>query len=250
MKKGFIMVIFILLGIISISYGLYVRRAASGTNFYLTWIAMGLASIVLGLLIQFGFFEMLPSLVRYLLIGLFSIGIIMVIVISSLVLTKFDSKGEDNLDYIVVLGAQVKANGPSVALRYRLDRAVSYLEENKNTVCIVSGGQGYNEHISEAECMETYLVEHGIEKERIIKEDKSTNTCENFEYSMKVVNLKDKRVGVVTNNFHMYRALKIAKKCGIKNAYGIAAGSVKTYLPNNLFREVLAVVKDFVFGNI
>ena len=250
MKKGFIMVIFILLGIISISYGLYVRRAASGTNFYLTWIAMGLASIVLGLLIQFGFFEMLPSLVRYLLIGLFSIGIIMVIVISSLVLTKFDSKGEDNLDYIVVIGAQVKANGPSVALRYRLDRAVSYLEENKNTVCIVSGGQGYNEHISEAECMETYLVEHGIEKERIIKEDKSTNTCENFEYSMKVVNLKDKRVGVVTNNFHMYRALKIAKKCGIKNAYGIAAGSVKSYLPNNLFREVLAVVKDFVFGNI
>ena len=92
--------------------------------------------------------------------------------------------------------------------------------------------------------------ERGIDESRIIKEDKSINTKQNFDYSMELVDLKDKKVGIVTNNFHAYRASKIAEKCGLKNVSVIAAGSVKTYLPNNMFREVLAVVKDFIVGNI
>ena len=98
--------------------------------------------------------------------------------------------------------------------------------------------------------MRKYLVDHGIDDNRIIKEDKSTNTKENFDFLMKLVDLKDKKVGIVTNNFHAFRAGKIAKKSGLKNISTIAAGSVKTYLPNNMFREVLAVIKDFIVGNI
>ena len=68
-----------------------------------------------------------------------------------------------NLDYIIVLGAQVKESGPSVVLRYRLDRAVSYLKENDNTLVIVSGGQGANEKATEASVMKEYLVNNAMQ---------------------------------------------------------------------------------------
>lgn len=68
-----------------------------------------------------------------------------------------------NLDYIIVLGAQVKESGPSVILRYRLDRALSYLKENDNTLVIVSGGQGANEKATEASVMKEYLVNNAMQ---------------------------------------------------------------------------------------
>ncbi len=68
-----------------------------------------------------------------------------------------------NLDYIIVLGAQVKESGPSVILRYRLDRTVSYLKENDNTLVIVSGGQGANEKATEASVMKEYLVNNAMQ---------------------------------------------------------------------------------------
>ena len=68
-----------------------------------------------------------------------------------------------NLDYIIVLGAQVKESGPSVVLRYRLDRTVSYLKENDNTLVIVSGGQGANEKATEASVMKEYLVNNAMQ---------------------------------------------------------------------------------------
>ena len=68
-----------------------------------------------------------------------------------------------NLDYIIVLGAQVKESGPSVILRYRLDRAVSYLKENDNTLVIVYGGQGANEKATEAIVMKEYLVNNAMQ---------------------------------------------------------------------------------------
>lgn len=75
-------------------------------------------------------------------------------------------KGETNLDYVIVLGTQIHESGPSIVLKYRLDAAVLYLNENPGTICIVSGGQGKNEPYSEAEGMAKYLIEKGIpEKE-------------------------------------------------------------------------------------
>lgn len=89
------------------------------------------------------------------------------------------------MDYIIVLGAQVKESGPSVVLRYRLDRAVSYLKENDNTLVIVSGGKGINEPATEASVMKEYLINEGINEERIIIEDKSNTTKENLINSKK-----------------------------------------------------------------
>lgn len=151
-----------------------------------------------------------------------------------------------NLDYIIVLGAQVKESGPSVVLRYRLDRAVSYLKENDNTLVIVSGGQGANEKTTEASVMKEYLVNNGINENRIIIEDKSNTTKENLINSKKITR-DNKSIGIVTNNFHMYRALLIGKKYKV-NAVGIPSKSNSYYLPNNLLREVFAYIKFIILG--
>ena len=155
------------------------------------------------------------------------------------------------MDYIIVLGAQVHENGPSVVLKYRLDRAIAYLEENTDTFCIVSGGQGYNEPFPEAEGMAAYLKEHGVSSERILLETESQTTSQNISNSMAYLQ-EDASVGIVTNDFHMFRALQTAKSQGLQNVCGISAGSVKRYLMNNMLREFFGEIKFLIsdYGSI
>ena len=163
---------------------------------------------------------------------------------------KFTSKGEKNLDYIIVLGAQVRKDGPSVALRYRLDAAIDYLNENPSTVCIVSGGQGANEPYTEAEGMAKYLIEKGIDSRKIILEGKSQTTVENIRNSKKLMKEDYNGVGIITNNFHMFRALRVAEVQGLENICGISAKSNVLYLPNNVLRECGGILKNWLLKNI
>ena len=121
---------------------------------------------------------------------------------------------------LIVLGCKVKGTSTSLMLTERLNAAKEYLDEHENTVCILSGGKGPDEGISEAQCMYNYLTEHGISSERLIMEDKSTSTRENLQYSLDIINNNDlnKDVALVTNEFHEYRAFKIAEKLNIKPA--------------------------------
>ena len=161
--------------------------------------------------------------------------------------------GPDNLDYLIVLGAQVYKNGPSPVLKFRLDKAYEYLSANPETRCIVTGGQGSNEPFTEASCMADYLVKRGIDSGRIILEDKSTTTAQNLTNSMKLISTDTinhaldsnttNTIGILTNDFHMFRAMQIARAQKIPNTYGISCGSTKVYLPNNMFREYFAEIK-------
>ena len=94
--------------------------------------------------------------------------------------------------------------------------------------------------------MKKYLIRQGIPEKRILKEEKSTTTAENIQYSKKFIKSK-KSVGIVTNNFHMFRALQIAKRQGLEDPSGIAAESTALYLPNNVLREILAEIKYLIF---
>ena len=172
------------------------------------------------------------------------------VIFCGMIAKGFYSKGEKNLDYIIVLGAQVRENGPSSVLKYRLDKAVEYLNENPDTVCIVSGGQGSNEPCPEAEAMSVYLIDKGIAEERIIIEDKSLSTVENIRNSKKLMNNPDGSVGIVTNNFHVYRAVRMAKAQGLEDVCGIAAKSNTIYLPNNILRECLSILKGLILNNM
>ena len=110
-----------------------------------------------------------------------------------------------------------------------------------------------NEPFTEASCMADYLVKRGIDSGRIILEDKSTTTAQNLTNSMKLISADTinhaldsnttNTVGILTNDFHMFRAMQIARAQKIPNAYGISCGSTKVYLPNNMFREYFAEIK-------
>ena len=98
--------------------------------------------------------------------------------------------------------------------------------------------------------MRRYLVQVGIEEERLLVEGDSVNTEENIKNSAKIIGDKSKKVVITSNSFHIYRAKGIAKKQGYKNVEGLAASAVPWLLPNNLLREFAGVLKDFVFGNL
>ena len=244
MKKVFF-IINIILCVISFLYGISILNVNSGSLFYLIWFLISAFFIIIDLLIYFKVFEKYKFF-KKIFIWVCSIGICIFLVILSLIISKMNVKPVKNLDYIIVLGAQVKESGPSVILRYRLDRAVSYLKENDNTLVIVSGGQGANEKATEASVMKEYLVNNGINENRIIIEDKSNTTKENLINSKKIIR-DNKSIGIVTNNFHMYRALLIGKKYKVK-AVGIPSKSNSYYLPNNLLREVFAYIKFIILG--
>lgn len=243
------LIVYCILAIVFISYGLFVRRAATGSDFYRIWIAGGILMLVFAACVPFGVWNRLPGWCRVTFSVLVILGLLLMTVVEVLILRHFDD-AEPEVDVVIILGAQVKEDRPSLVLGYRLDKAIEYLNAHPDVICIVSGGQGENEPFTEAEGMFRYLTGHGIDASRIIKEDKSGNTTQNMQFSKKLIPEGTKRVGILTNNFHIYRATAIAKKQGIEGAVGIVAPSKKEYLPTNLFREFFGVLKDVLMGNM
>ncbi len=149
---------------------------------------------------------------------------------------------------VVVLGCKVNGTSPSLTLQSRLEAAYEYLVDNESAKCVVSGGQGPDEGISEALCMYNYLVEKGIDKDRIYKEDKSTSTRENFEYSKELINDKglSDEIVIVTNEFHLYRAGKVADSMGLRHK-SVPAATEWYLLPTYYVRELWGILYQWVF---
>lgn len=155
-----------------------------------------------------------------------------------------------NEDVVIILGAGIHGERVSRTLAHRLDEAVKYYAENPNAVFVVSGGQGMQETITEALAMERYLTEKGIPVEKIIKEEKSTSTYENFSFSDSLIKQKfpsGYSAVFITNSFHIFRANKIAQYVGV-SANHIGATIDWYAVPVNYMREMMAVVKFWVFG--
>ncbi|AVQ31006.1 YdcF family protein [Fusobacterium varium] len=147
---------------------------------------------------------------------------------------------------LIVLGAGLKGDVPSEVLKYRLDKAVEYYKENPNTIFIVSGGQGKDELISEAEAMEIYLSKRDIPIKNIIKEDKSTSTYENLKFSDEIIKQKGITgdIAVMSNSFHMYRVKIISEKLNfpLKTVYAETPAIV---FPNYMLREYFALLNEY-----
>ena len=245
-------VVLFLVGIAFLIYFLCVAFfVGHGTNFYFIWLILAVVVMTFAILLKRGFFiSHFPLWIRRTFVILLCMGVMIFGIVEGFIISGFSMKGQPGADYVIVLGAQIKADGPSKALQYRLDEAIRYLNENPSSKVIVSGGQGSDEHISEAQGMYEYLVEKGIEKDRIIKEDKSVNTTQNLAFSAEYLDRERDSVAVVTNNFHVFRAVKIAEKAGYQNVCGIAAKGEPFLQINNMMREFFGVMKDFLFGNM
>jgi len=176
----------------------------------------------------------------------------LVLIVEGCIFWGMTKKGADGLDCIIVLGAALNGDGPSTALEARLETAADYLEANPETEVIVSGGQGVSEIVSEAQAMNNWLVARGVDPDRIRMEDQSTDTAENIRYSLAMLDGGEVRVGVVTSNFHVFRALGIARSMAGEQyeMYGLAAPFSPRLLPHYLVREFCSVCVDTLRGNL
>ncbi len=184
-------------------------------------------------------------------LSILSLLAVYAIILSSFMISRmndYPEKGSDRV--VIVLGCQVKKSGPSLMLRNRLDAAYEYLSENPDTYCIVSGGKGDDEHISEAQAMYDYLTEKGIDGSRITKEDKSESTMENLLFSKEILERNGNSLDVilVTDGFHQLRAGMMASDCGY-NVKSISSNTPPYLVPAYWAREWLALSFMFVFGN-
>ena len=153
-------------------------------------------------------------------------------------------------EYVIILGAAVWGDKISPSLDERLKTGAEYLEKYPDSIAVVSGGQGRGENMSEAEAMKRYLVARGIKEDRIIKEDKSTSTMENFKYSGQI--LRERTGGavgeitVITSDFHMFRTKMLAKRNGF-TPFCISSRTPASVVIPSYFREYFALIKSWLF---
>lgn len=241
----------IALGIAGLAYGAAMGVLYSARGFFVVWLVLGAALVGAGLAMRCGAWGQLPAWARRAAAGLACVLLVLVTLTCVRIAVASATSAPEGLDYLVVLGANLEADGtPKRTLAHRLDAAAAYLADNPGTRCVVSGGQGPDEPCTEASSMAAYLERQGVDPARITLEERSTTTAENLRFSRELLDDADASVGVVTNDFHVLRALGIARRQGLSGAVGLSAPTDAIYLPQAYLRECLALVKDGLAGNL
>ncbi|MBQ4110983.1 MAG: YdcF family protein [Clostridia bacterium] len=245
------MKILVIAGIIFIVYGLILSVISNLNLGVILTIMIGVLSLIYGIfsekineITSSGFLKYL----KFFVIILFCTELILVGFISIY-------GQSDNISYkedaVIVLGAGIRGDRVTLPLKMRLDKAIEYHHKNPDALIVVTGGQGFQETVTEAYAMEKYLIEKGVDKNVIVKEEKATSTNENMRFSKNILDRKLKgnyEIVVITNNFHIYRGVSIAKKEGFKNVFHMHAGLQWYNLIPCYIRESLAVLKMWFLG--
>ncbi len=192
-----------------------------------------------------------PGLRRAVII-LTSLGLIYFCLVEIPIIKNSRTDPEPGRDYLVVLGAAVHGDVPSLALTHRLEGALEYMQAYPDSVAILSGGQGDGENISEAQCMQDWLFTRGIPMERLIIEDRSTSTAENLKNSFAIIRElggdPDGNVAIVSSSYHLYRAKTMARFLDVE-AVGVAGSpGFPIFTLSCYIREAFGVTHLLVFG--
>lgn len=181
--------------------------------------------------------------------GIIAAGLLLCLVLSIMMGTAASRKPKQEPAAVIVLGCKVNGTQPSLMLSRRLNAAYVYLAAHPDVPVVVSGGQGSNEDISEAQCMAEYLIAKGIDENRILMEDKSTSTSENLRFSKALLEEKGIRgtLMLATDGFHQYRAQYLAKQEGLA-CYAVSAETSWYLLPTYWVREWFGILHAWVFG--
>ena len=232
--------------------GLFCKYVVPGYGFT-ALVCLLLACIIAfyaatALFIQYQPIQRIRRMVSFvLLIGFLIVGVTELFIISA-------SRGDPDtpVDYMVVLGAKVRESGPSVSLWDRINGAADYMKANPHVIAVVSGGQGPDEPMTEAQAMFDELVNLGIDPERIWLEDQATSTWENLNFSLNLIaektGARPEKIGVVSSEYHLFRASLFAKKCGAQFVGIPAATSRPTQKLNHFMREVAGVWHYIILG--
>ncbi len=240
-------IVYLLAGGACIAYyfliGFYSRF---GLSIQWIWLAAGAALVVAGLLTR----APVPRWLRYAWRTVLIAGLLLLAGLEGLVISGMNATAPPGMDYLMVLGANVYADGPSPALTRRIDAVAGCLDRHPDAVIIATGGQGDDEPVTEARCIRDELVKRGVDPARIRMEDKSTNTWENMAFSKALIDRDDAAVGIVTNNFHVWRSLRLARRAGLANVHGIAAEYTGPTLIHFMVREAISIAVWFLRGRL
>lgn len=250
-RKKLIGLFFIILGVFSMIYGL--AAASARVTFAGFFILVSLLLMLIGVLKLFFLKPIKSKLIKRSVFAfhiLILLGFISFIIIEGFIIKSALQRDTKNADYIVILGAGLHGDVPSLTLLQRLRRGVELAELQPETKIVVSGGQGPGETVTEASAMKKYLVNNGVNADRIIMEEKSTSTLENLVFTKNVIRQTDERealaITIITSDFHMFRSKHLAEKVGFK-AYGYPSETYYYLVPAYYVREYLAVIKSFLF---
>ncbi len=170
----------------------------------------------------------------------FVITIVVLLLLMSIVYMSFviiDAKRKywDNCEYLMILGGEIIGEDtPCYHLMERMETALVYLNENKNCFVVPCGGCfRFQQKKSEADIIAKYLIEHGIEGNRIILENKSTTTFENFMFALEIIkkhsckSINETKISFLSSNYHIFRSSVIAKCCGLNNPGKVSSPTSK-----------------------
>ena len=231
------------------------RKSIAGISFLLTFVALLFLVVAAIALLYYPWISpRLRKLCRIFKLAMFvgfSLLVVSFIYVESMIIGAADGDKVQDWDCLVVLGTGVYGDTPSAALVSRLNTALAYMDDNPDSLAILSGGQGDGENVSEAEAMRRYLIEYGIAANRLFLEEDSHTTSENIRNSIPLIEQLSavNHIVLVSNDFHLFRAKMIAE------SYGLSADTLAASVPkigliplNSYLREYFAVVKFLIFG--
>lgn len=228
-------------------YTIYLYLSGYSAGMLPVWVIVFIGSVVMSINRSYDFFMSLTWFKGVLMAGV----MLTIIVLSIIVYYGHKDSVETESDVIIVLGAKVNPWGMSLTLSKRVDKAYDYLNHHPNVIAILSGGQGPDEPISEAQAMYDALVDRGIDPNRLYMESASKSTEENIEYSYQLMETIDglqrldtPKVMVISSEFHLCRASMIAQQQGYQVS-GLGAKTLGLLEPNYYFREVFGVIYQF-----
>ena len=197
-------------------------------------------------------FPKTTRVVKCLFTFLLVIGLLVVGVTECLIIEASFGDTDASFEYLVVLGAKVRNDGPSVSLMDRIRATADYLAAHPDVIAIVSGGQGTDEPMTEARCMYEELVRLGVDPHRIWLEEKATSTWENLRFSLDLIEAKTgirpEKIGLLSSEYHLFRAKLFAQACGV-DAAGIPAHTSRiSQMINHFMREVAGVWHYILLG--
>ena len=231
------------------------------------WYVFAFVFFALGKLIKFYLNKRIPLWSVVSVYTLATLGILIFIITSIQISLSLPKEDEPGLDFLIILGTKPDLEKKGSECKYRLDKAIEYIDNNPDTIIVISGGIGRDKKIESME-MADYLIKNGIDKNNILVEIQSHNTRQNLIYSKALIDRynsdikrrtditivndmgpvlevedKPQTIGILTNDFHIFRSMLIAKRVGYTQVYPISARSNRVLYLHMLVRETFAIFK-------
>ena len=194
----------------------------------------------------------LPTAIWRVVLALTCLGLIYFGIVEVPIIKNARTDADDERPYVIVLGAAVYGDQPSLTLVRRLEGTLDYLTRYPESVAVVSGGMGAGETVTEAQAMHDWLRARGVAEERIVMEPRATSTKENLEYSFALIRERgdepDGNVAIVSSAYHLYRAKSMARLQGVEAAGVAAPWGYPLVMLNYFIREAFGITHLWAFG--